>query len=263
MIRFVHFFRYADGMSAEEGEEWYLDKHVPRVRDLPGIKKYISWEAQPGRPGMDPESFARYVRRSDIYFDTLGDALAATQGNPQLWGSPSAGEPGFSEFECMYIEDEPQFDLLKDVPIQQYKYMGLPLKFSAADPVWLADDDVTWWVYFFNYRSNISLPDQEEWIVDGEDWYLGHHCREGSIMKQAGRRHYQTWLASRVNPTPASPFFTNRWYRITELGVPEGGNYWGNTEETQVELTQAEGGKGYGEFRNLILDPRLVQDLLE
>ena len=268
MIRFVHIFNYAEGMSANDGEEWYLGKHVPGVRELPGVKKYVSWQASEQHPGSrNPEMFKRYVRRSEVFFETLAEGLKATLGNPDLWTPSTEGEPGFRELECMFLEEEPQYDFLRDVPIQQYKYMGNPLNFSGGEPEWVDDDDFLYWVYFFNYRTDISIADGKEWVVDGEDWYLGQHVREGKIMKQLGKRHYKTWRALRVPSEPVNPLLLGRWYRLTELGVPQGIRYWGNEKAVPDMTAPAEGEMvgegGYGELRHIIINPELAQDLLE
>jgi len=270
MIRFVHIFNYAEGMSPDDGEKWYLGKHVPAVRKLPGVKKYISWQASEQHPrSRDTEMFKRYVRRTDLYFDTPAEGLRAVQDNTSLWTPPPEGEPGFRESECMFLDEEPQYDFLRDVPIQQYKYMSIPLNFSGGDPEWVDDDDFLYWVYFFNYRTDISIADGKEWVRDGEDWYLGQHVREGKIMKQLGKRHYKTWLARRTPSEPASPLLLDRWYRLTELGIPQGIRYWGN-EKAVPDMTgpagggaMVGGGGGYGEIRHIIINPELAQDLLE
>jgi hypothetical protein len=268
VIRFVHFFHYAKPMSVNDGEAWYMRKHVPRVRELPGVRRYISWRTEEGVPlGSDPDSLMRYVRRTDLYFDTLDEGRNAILGQPDIWTPAPEGEAGFGEFECMFIEDKPQFDLLRDVPVQQYRYLGNPLNFTGGEPQWLDDDDALLWIYFFNYRSDISEADGKEWIEAGEDWYLGHHVREGKIMKQLGKRHYLTWLTRRFATEPDSPLVLDRWYRLTELGVPQGMHYWGNRNAAPQMTGPAGGGPtrgpgGYGEFRNLVIDPEGVQDLM-
>ena len=44
MIRFVHIFNYAEGVSTDDGEAWYLGEHVPQARKLPGVVRYRSWK---------------------------------------------------------------------------------------------------------------------------------------------------------------------------------------------------------------------------
>ena len=93
MIRFVHFFNYAGGVSAEDGEKWYMDQHVPLVKALPGIERYVSWKAEPPVPLPSPDVFDRFVRRSDAWFETLGQCLKAIASSPDLW-TPSAEGSG-------------------------------------------------------------------------------------------------------------------------------------------------------------------------
>jgi len=268
MIRFVQIFNYAEGISLDDGEKWYLDTHVPKVRNLTGVKKCISWQASEQHPrSRDPEMFKRYVRRTDLYFETLAEGLKIVQNNAILWAPSLESEPGFRESECMFLDEEPQYDFLRDVPIQQYKYMNNPLNFTGGDPEWVDDDDFLYWVYFFNYRTDISIADSKEWITEGEDWYLGHHVREGKIMKQLGKRHYKTWKTLRVPSESASPLLRDRWYRLTELGIPQGIRYWGN-ENAVPQMTAPPAGEmvgpgGYGELRHIIINPELAQDLLE
>ena len=35
MIRFVYLFNYAEGVSKQDGETWYLTTHMPLVKELP------------------------------------------------------------------------------------------------------------------------------------------------------------------------------------------------------------------------------------
>jgi hypothetical protein len=178
-------------------------------------------------------------------------------GNPELWAPPAKGDPGLGEFECMFLEKEPQYDLMRDVPPQQYRYMGLPLKWSNGEPKLIDADETLYGVYFFYYHAD--LP-----VADGEDWYLGHHVREAKLMKQLGKKHYQTWRTLRVPEEPGSRMQPNKWYRLTELGLLP----WGQIipeailKETVPEITRPAQGNTFGEWRNIVINPELVQDFL-
>src|ERR1035441_464997 len=41
MIHFVHVFHYPAGVSRADGEKWYLGTHVPAVRKLPRVRRYL------------------------------------------------------------------------------------------------------------------------------------------------------------------------------------------------------------------------------
>ena len=257
MVRFVHFFNYPEGMTIEDGEQWYFGEHVPQVQKLPGIKRYRTWRALPPTSVESPYPFDRFVRMSELAFENMALAQQATLGNASLWSAASAGEPGFGEFACIFLDEQPQFDLTRDVPVQQYKYAALPLKFSGGEHQYEDGEDAIILVYMFNYSVSIA---------DGEDWYLGHHAREGKLTKQVGLRHYQTWRMLRSSEEPDNPLKPNRFYRLTEEGLPT----WtqvppkeGDPPRPKLLITMPPLGNVFDELLNIVIDPRQVQNLLE
>lgn len=214
MVRFVHLFNYAKGVSREEGEAWYLNEHVHQVRRLPGIVRYRSWrQVDVGIPYPSagaPTPFDQFVRRTELCFGDLATALKAVMGNPTLWMPSKEGTPGFREFECMFLDEEPEYDLLRDVPPQQYKYITMPLCWPKGRP----EVDETEEIFIDSYCVAWGPPVS---IADAEDWYLGHHTREGKQLP--GMKHYKTWKTIRVPEKPSSPLRPNKWYRLTELGM--------------------------------------------
>jgi len=233
MVRFVHFFNYAEGMSAKGGEDWYLNNHVPRVKKLPGIKRYLSWKrvdvkVDSVKSGATP--FDQFVRRSELWFEDLEVALKFVTSNLELWTPSKKGTPGFREFECMFLNEEPEFNLLQDAPQQQYKYMTLPLWWPKGRP--LVDETAE---IFIDTYCLTYLPDKTS-IANGEDWYLGHHTREGKQLP--GMKHYKTWKTIRVPEYPNSPLHPNKWYRLTELGMsPDAFNADMVDDETRILFT--------------------------
>ncbi|HEY91725.1 MAG TPA: hypothetical protein G4O07_07810, partial [Dehalococcoidia bacterium] len=88
MIRFVHIFNYAEGVSADDGEGWYLREHVPQAGKLPGVVRYRSWKQFDNgisfpKTGV-PSPFDQFVRRTELCFETLQEALDAVNGNMEL-----------------------------------------------------------------------------------------------------------------------------------------------------------------------------------
>lgn len=68
MIRFVHHFNYADGVTREEGDAWYLNEHASQARKLPGLVGYVSWpQVAVGLPLPVPHD--QFVRRSELRFE--------------------------------------------------------------------------------------------------------------------------------------------------------------------------------------------------
>ena len=258
MIRFVHLFNYAEGVSSDDGEAWYLGEHVPQVKKLPGVLCYRSWrQIDVGipypNPGV-PTPFDQFVRRSELCFESSGAGLQAVMANPVLWIPSKEGVPGFREFECMFLDEEPQYNLLQDAPQEQYKYMTLPLWWPRGRPEVDDSDDIFINSYCFLYRSGVSF-------ADGEDWYLGHHTREGKQLP--GMKHYKTWRTIRVPEEADSPLQPNKWVRLTELGMsPDAYRATMVHDETRIRFTPSPLGNVLGGWLSISIRPDLVEDLL-
>jgi len=253
----VHFFSYPEGVSLEDGEQWYFDEHTTQAKKLPGVTRYRTWPVLLPVAVQSPYPYDRFVRMSELVFENMSLAQQATLGNTNLWAAASPGTPGFGEFQCVFLDELPQFDLTKDTPVQQYKYGALPLKFAGGEHKYEDGEDTLILVYLFSY--NVS-------VADGEDWYLGHHAREGKLTKQVGLRHYQTWKTLSTPEEPDSALKPNRYYRLTEEGLPA----WtreqpkeGAPPRPQLLITMPPLGNVFDDLINIVIDPRQVQDLLE
>ncbi|MDC3343960.1 hypothetical protein OAW22_06990, partial [Pseudomonadales bacterium] len=228
------------------------------VKKLSGIVRYKTWRGLPPIPMGAPDPYDRFVRMSELVFENLELCLNGTTRDNTLWTPASESVPGFNEMDCVILDEEPQYDLVRDVPVQQYKYFAIQPKYVGGHPEYDDSDDVFMDIYMFNYK----VP-----VIDGEDWYLGHHVREGRISKQMGRnRHYQTWKTWRVPEEPNSPLEPNRFYRITELGLPAAAKNFPKPDDPprpRIAYAQSPLGNVLGEWRNILIDPAEVQDLLE
>lgn len=254
VIRFVHLFNYATGLSREEGEDWYLREHVPAARRLPGVVAYRSWvgfDAGIPYPSFGaPTPHDQFVRRSELHFEDVPAAVAALKSSAVLWGPAS---PGFRQFECMLLAEQAEFDLLRDAPQQQYKYMTMPLEWPKGPPDY--DDDAEIFIdsYCLAYRPGVSL-------AAGEDWYLGHHTREGKQLP--GMKHYRTWRTIRVAEELPPPLDLNRWTRLTELGMsPDAYRAAMVDDDTRVRFTPGFA-EVIGRWLNIDIRPGPGDDLL-
>jgi len=214
MIRFVHLFNYAEGVSEKDGETWYFEKHVPQVKKLPDIICYRSWkQVDVGLPfpsnGL-PTPFNQFVRRTELCFGNEKVGVQTVMSHPEFWQPSQKGVPGFREFECMFLNEEPEFNLLRDAPPQHYKYITLPLLWPKGRPQVDENEEIFIDSYCLRYAPGVS------W-AEGEDWYLGHHTREGKQLP--GMKHYMTWKTIHIPEQPDSPLKPNKWARLTELGM--------------------------------------------
>jgi hypothetical protein len=257
MIRFVHHLNYTEGVTRSDGDRWYTREHVPRVRALPGIIGYRSWpHVDVGIPYPSagaPTPHDQFARRSEVCFPDLTTALGALTTHADLWQPAAEGQTGFREFECMLLEEQPQYDLLRDAPPQHYQYMTLPLWWPQGPPEVDLDAPIFIDSYCIAYAEN--LP-----VSTGEDWYLGHHTREGKQLP--GMRHYRTWRTVRV-PDEAG-LDLNRWYRLTELGMsPEAYKATMVHDETRIRFTPSPFGRVIGRWMNISIRLDHVEDFLE
>ena len=258
MIRFVHLFNYAEGVTREDGEAWYLKEHVARARELPGLVGYMSWpQVDVGIPYPSagaPHPYDQFVRRSELQFEDLTTALAAVHGSPSLWAPSLPEVPGFREFECMFLREEPEYNLLTDAPPQHYKYMTLPLWWPQGQPI--VDEQSEFFINSYCVAYRDDLP-----TATAEDWYLGHHTREGKQIP--GIRHYRTWKTIRVPEGADTAIQPNKWYRLTELGIsPEGFMATMVHEETRIRFTPSPFGSVIGNWLNVSIYLGIVDDFL-
>lgn len=258
MIRFVHLFNYTEGVSKEAGEKWYVESHVPEARKLPGLIGYRSYRGvdvgipypSPGAPTPHDQ----FVRRSELIFEDVASAVAALRGSAALWKPATDGNPGFREFECMLLQKDPEFDLLRDAPHQQYKYMTLPLWWPKGRPAY--DDNAKIFIdsYCIAYRDDLTF-------AEGEDWYLGHHTREGKQL--SGMKHYRTWRTVRVEEELPAPLDLNKWVRLTELGMnPDAYKATMVNDETRIRFTPSPLGGVIGRWLNIDIELDNFDDFL-
>lgn len=260
-VRFVHLFSYPKQVSREESEQWYLNVHVPAARALPGVVSFRSWKALPPISMWTFDPYDRFDRLSELVFEDMESCLNATVRNAEFWRAGAEDAPGFRELECVLLDEEPQYNLLKDVPVQQYRYINHPGRYTAGTMLDTDRDDVIMDVYMFNYDPRFTFE-------EGEDWYLGHHVREGRITKRLGHRHYLTWKPLRVEVAPDCPLQPNRFWRLTELGLPayaadpaQAGLKPGERPASMI-YTQDPRGQVIGEWRNILIDPAQAENLM-
>ena len=169
------FFNYANGVSLDDGEAWYHGPHAQELKSIPGVQRYRSWRAL-----KVPENISRvmsppeddYVRRSEVWFDSY----EAWEASRECWVASQDGAPGFRGLDAIFVADEPEYDLLRDVPPEHYKYIAWPIQWRGGVPPEVEDSgDTVLYSYFVRRPAHVSS-------AKADDWYLGHHTREGKQM---------------------------------------------------------------------------------
>jgi hypothetical protein len=220
------------------------------------VVAYRSWkQVDVGIPYPSPGAptpHNQFVRRTDLWFEDLDTAVSGLNQHAELWRPSREGEPGFREFECMLLGEDPQYDLLRDAPPQHYKYMTLPLEWPNGPPEVDYDEPIFIDSYCIAYRDDLSE-------AIGDDWYLGHHTREGKQLP--GMKHYRTWRTMHVDDRGGIGL--NRWRRLTELGMsPTAYKATMVHDESRIRFAQSPYGRVIGLWINISIKLDEVEDLL-
>lgn len=132
ILRWVIAFKYPDGVSVEEGDDWYLNIHANEVLRQPGLTRFFSYRVlasrqfgQGGKPSfLHPRSsmLAGWHRVSEQWYENgEGWARSVLKTPPRYtappWATHSAYpflEPG-TDFISTFILERPTDDWLRQV----------------------------------------------------------------------------------------------------------------------------------------------------
>jgi hypothetical protein len=207
MCHLVYFFKLQDGFD----DTWYADTRMRRELETRGVDQVRSWRTLvAAREDVNPVPPNDYDRMTEVRFGTLKDAEAALCRKDSPWAA--SHHEGLDRFEGIVVGPRPEYNLLADVPPQQYPFMGMPIVWRTGKPPDIPAPQtasLARYMYFFRYRDDVD-------IRLGEEWYLGHHTREGKQLP--GIQTYITW---KRRPIPGLEDFipeVARLYRYTEIG---------------------------------------------
>lgn len=132
-IRFVSFMAYPKGVSREEGEEWFLNIHVPEVCKQPGLLRFFSHKAYdkfyspipladdvPDFANFEGLFFKKWDRVNEMWYETNSDWTNANTVNPPAYTKPSWAKydkyPFFepmNDYVCTSILERPDQNMLR------------------------------------------------------------------------------------------------------------------------------------------------------
>lgn len=140
-LRFVVLFSYPDGVSTEEGEDWYLNVHAPEICRLPGLKRFFSHKTYKNYPAPLPMPeeddvaasengffdqcggqslfFHKWNRVSEMWFEKNSDwtyAFSHAQFTKPSWATRDTYpfvEP-MKDFVCTSLLERPDQNILKN-----------------------------------------------------------------------------------------------------------------------------------------------------
>lgn len=132
-LRWYILLRYPQGVSRQEGEQWFLDVHAPEVMKQPGLYRFFSHQViqdAPGLPGVwrpgdaPPESMTRvrWDRVIELWYETFSDWRRAVVEEPPLYTRPAWATRGaypfvepFEDFVSSFILERPNDEFLRDL----------------------------------------------------------------------------------------------------------------------------------------------------
>ncbi len=130
ILRWLIAFRYPDGVSPADGDDWYVNVHAPQLCEIPGLTRFFSHKAYvQDRPLPQADDFVQHDdlfhrqwhRLSEMWFennkgwvDGISRHLPAL--TPPVWATRDSFPfliPG-SEFISTFILEKPDADFTKE-----------------------------------------------------------------------------------------------------------------------------------------------------
>lgn len=116
ILRWYTVTKYPEGVSREEGEDWFLNVHVKEVLQQPGLMAYFSSLAidMPLRP-------ATWVRLTELWYENFNAWKESVIDSPPKYTKPSWAkydkypflEP-YVDFTCTFLMERPDHDYLRE-----------------------------------------------------------------------------------------------------------------------------------------------------
>ena len=117
MLRWYTFTKYPQGVSLQEGDDWFVNVHSKEVLQQPGLIGYFSARAVqfPGKPA------ATWVRQSELWYEDFNGWKKSVIDKPPKYTKPPWAkydkypflEP-YVDFTSTFIAERPDIDYLKE-----------------------------------------------------------------------------------------------------------------------------------------------------
>lgn len=128
ILRWVCMFRYPEGVSQEEGDDWYINTHAPEVMQQKGLTRFFSYKAcpqsgllVPHRPKDDKSDIKNkntqkvYHRLTEMWYENNDAWVESNITNPPKYTKPDWAkydkfpflEPGV-DFASTFLLERPE-----------------------------------------------------------------------------------------------------------------------------------------------------------
>jgi len=133
ILRWVTVFRYPEGVSAEEADDWYVNVHAPEVMRQPGLTRFFSYRVLPPNPAVQagvssflhPRSAGSFDwhRVSELWYEDGNGWVDSNLTSPPPYTEPPWAtyhkypffQPG-TDFGSTFILERPSDDWLRVAP---------------------------------------------------------------------------------------------------------------------------------------------------
>lgn len=116
IIRWVTVFKYPEGVTMDQGDDWYINVHAPEVIKQPGLKRFFSFHA------VDPTSrVGPFQRVSELWYENHSAWRKNVIESPPEYTPPEWArydrypflEPD-KDFVSTFLLERPECDFLRD-----------------------------------------------------------------------------------------------------------------------------------------------------
>ena len=132
-LRWYVLLRYPEGVTRDEGDDWFLRVHVPEVVEQPGLYRFFSYlviKDAPSLPGVwrtddkPPADIteSRWDRVYELWYETFSDWRRAVMEAPPAYTKPAWATKDaypfvkpYEDFVCSFILERPSDEFLRDL----------------------------------------------------------------------------------------------------------------------------------------------------
>lgn len=128
ILRWLYMISYPEGVSQEEGDEWFINVHAPEVMKQPKLTRFLSYKAcpqagllTPHRPRADKADVSNkktqkvYHRLVELWYENNDGWVESNITNPPTYTAPPWAkydkypffEPGV-DFACTFLLERPE-----------------------------------------------------------------------------------------------------------------------------------------------------------
>lgn len=90
-IRWMTAIRYPEGVSVEDGENWFLNTHVKEAVKQPGLLRFVSYRVIDELTNTGPSDTRKWVRINEYWYENFAAWRKAVIEDPPKYTKPSWG----------------------------------------------------------------------------------------------------------------------------------------------------------------------------